>query len=192
MAIDKSKPFDEVILEGIVARSKSGDTVLSSGKKKSKERKVLKADIEFMRAKAARLSVALEQAEKDKGAKLTESEIVKLAQSLHPEPKKETLHGVEVSVDTTPFGTVKVVSAEAQDMQLLDAVLDLSDAKDKLARGGSRKSKIPQEHIDLARSIAAVEKEWQVHGYRKRVISRLLKEHGIDAGTESNLEKYYL
>ncbi|MBU3637375.1 hypothetical protein [Polynucleobacter sp. es-MAR-4] len=145
-----------------------------------------------MRASSARLKIALEQAEKEKGARLTESEKFKLAQSLHPEPKKETLHGVEVSVDATPFGTVKVVTATTQDPKLLDAVLDLSDAKDKLARGGSRKSKIPQEHIDLARSIAAFEKDRQVHGYRKRAISRLKKEHGIDAGTESNLEKYYL
>lgn len=190
MATDKSKPFDERLLEHLVSKSDSGDRVLSSGDKKAKQRKVLKADIELMRASSARLKTALEQAEKEKGGKLTESEIVKLAQSLHPEPKKETLHGVEVSVDTTPFGTVKVVTAETQDAMLLDAVLDLSDAKDKLSRGGSRTSRIPQEHKDLARKIADEEILRQKNGYKKRTISRLKKEHGVEITSEQSLDSH--
>lgn len=70
--------------------------------------------------------------------------------------------------------------------------LDLELTASKLKRGGSRKSKIPQEQLDLVLAIAAEEKQRQVHGYRKRVISRLKKEHGIDVGTEDNLKKSYL
>lgn len=99
--------------------------------------------------------------------------------------------------------THKVKDGIVQNTRLIDGILVKSasgftpdervlKARILASRGGPREPKIPQEQLDLARSIAAEEKLRQVHGYRKRVISRLLKEHGIDAGTESNLEKYYL
>ena len=151
-----NKDFADRLLEHLVKSIDEGDSVLSHGDTKSKYRKTPKANIELLRKRVEDASSSDEL-----GATLDEiisrleknpEEIYKRAEALSS-ISSETVHGVSVKTEVTPLGTIRTVISETPDSQLLDAVLDLTDAKDRLNRGGDREKRAPEEWKTRAKKI---------------------------------------
>lgn len=174
-----NKDYTEGLLEHLAKNIVGGDSVLSDGDTKAKQRRTPKANIDLYRKKVDGLS-----SREALGATLDEvmASLAKDPELIYKRADKftkksvSTVHGVSITTEESPLGVIKTVRAETEDPKLLDAVLDLSDAQDKLQRSGDREKRAPEEWKLIAKKIRDHQKDIGTPKFREVAYNLFIEE----------------